>query len=130
MSKQIPSLDQWLRESKSAPGADGIGMYLSHNGVVRRSARAAVRDGAADTVPVRAMQFSYDEAAVEQAVAAARQMPGIACVRIWLNEGTLQVGDDLMLVLVGGDIRPHVVQALQELVEQIKTTCVKETELF
>ena len=55
-------------------------------------------------------------------------MEGIYYVRVWLNEGELQVGDDIMYVLIGGDIRPHVVDCLQSLVETIKTTCVLEDE--
>ena len=47
-----------------------------------------------------------------------------------LTVGNCSVGDDIMQVLIGGDIRPHVVDALQALVEQIKSTCVTETELF
>ena len=57
-------------------------------------------------------------------------MPGIGYVRVWLNEGELQVGDDIMLVLIGGDIRPHVVDALQFLVGRLKNECVRETEIF
>ncbi len=57
-------------------------------------------------------------------------MTGIGYVRVWLNEGELELGDDIMLVLVGGDIRPHVVDALQALVGEIKQHCVTETELY
>ena len=57
-------------------------------------------------------------------------MPGIYYVRVWLNEGELSVGDELMYVLIGGDIRPRVVDALQFLVEKLKSECVTETELF
>ena len=35
-----------------------------------------------------------------------------------------------MYVLIGGDNRPHVIEALQYLVGRIKTECVKETELY
>ena len=34
-----------------------------------------------------------------------------------------------MYVLIGGDIRPHVVEALQYLVGRIKSECVSETEI-
>ena len=34
-----------------------------------------------------------------------------------------------MLVLLGGDIRPHVVEALQFLVGRIKNECVLEQEI-
>ena len=33
--KTPPSMDQWLREAKAGPDAGKIGMYLTHNGVVR-----------------------------------------------------------------------------------------------
>ena len=35
-----------------------------------------------------------------------------------------------MYVLIGGDIRPRVVAALDELVGRIKRECVTETELY
>jgi molybdopterin synthase catalytic subunit len=40
----------------------------------------------------------------------------------------LETGDDIMYIMVGGDIRPHVIDALQSLVEKIKTECVTEIE--
>ena len=61
---------------------------------------------------------------------AAKALPGIFFVRVWLNEGELKVGDDIMLVLIGGDIRPHVIDALQSLVGEIKNRCVSETERY
>lgn len=130
MKQQAPSLDQWLREAKALPDAPLCGMYLSHNGVVRQTARAKVRQGAEDTAPVSGMHFGFDQNKVEQAIAAARQMPGIYHVRVWLNEGELLPGDDIMLVLIGGDIRPHVVDCLQSLVGQIKNECVVEQEKY
>ena len=128
--KQIPSMDAWLREAKAHESAPKIGMYLTHNGVVRRSARAAAREGQKNTAPVRAMLFSYDAAKVDEVVAAAYKLDGIHYIRVWLNEGELQVGDDIMYVLIGGDIRPHVVDALDYLVGRLKSECVTETELF
>lgn len=128
--KPVPSLDAWLKEAKREAGAKGCGMYLFHNGVVRETAKAVVREGAENTAPVKGMRFSYDAEKVEAAKAAALTMPGIQYVRVWLNDGTLTLGDDIMLVLVGGDIRPHVVDALQALVGEIKQHCVTETEIF
>ena len=124
-----PSMDQWLREAKAGPDAGRIGMYLTHNGVVRETARAAVRAGE-PAAPVRGMRFACDRAGMEAAVAETRRMEGIFYVRAWLNEGELAPGDDIMYVLVGGDIRPRVVEALQFLVEKLKSECVSEEELF
>ena len=130
MSKQAsPSMDAWLREAKQHESAPNIGMYLTHNGTVRQSAKAKVRYGAEDTKPVTGMLFSYDPEKVDRIIADTYKMDGIYYIRVWLNEGELDPGDDIMYVLVGGDIRPHVVDALQYLVGRIKNECVTETEL-
>lgn len=105
-------------------------MFLLHNGTVRETAKAKVRLGDENTREVKGMYFSSDEEKVNAAIAGAYAMPGIYYVRIWLNEGELKTGDDIMFVLVGGDIRPHVVDALQSLVAEIKTNCVIEKEIY
>lgn len=131
MSKKTPpSMDAWLREAKQHESAPKIGIYLTHNGVVRRSAKAKVRDGAQDTKPVTGMRFSYQQEKVDRVIAETYGMDGIYYIRVWLNEGELDVGDDIMYVLIGGDIRPHVVDALQALVGRVKRECVVETELY
>ena len=129
MKKTPPSMDLWLREAKAEHSARGVGMYLVHNGVVRESAKAKVRHGETGTKPVTGMVFSYDAALVDSIVAETLKMEGIFHVRVWLNEGELSVGDDIMYVLIGGDIRPHVVDALQYLVGRVKNEAVIETEL-
>ena len=128
--KAVPSMDVWIKEAKADASAAECGMYLFHNGVVRQSAKAKVRNGDETVSKVKGMVFSYDAERVERAVEDARRMPGIGYVRVWLNEGTLNVGDDIMFVLIGGDIRPHVIDALQALVGELKNHCVREEELF
>ncbi|MDD6435582.1 MAG: molybdenum cofactor biosynthesis protein MoaE [Clostridiales bacterium] len=129
MKKESPSMDLWLREAKEALGADQIGMYLTHNGVVRKTAKARVRLGK-DAADVEGMYFSYDAKKVKEAEEETLKLEGIYYVRTWLNEGELGVGDDIMYVLIGGDIRPHVVEALQFLVGRIKNECVTESEII
>ncbi len=132
MTGSAPSIDTWLAEAKRSPEAHLCGMYLTHVGVVRATPKARVRDGVSGGVDadasVGSMTFAYDPDKVDSAVAAARAMPGIHHVRVWLNEGELEVGDDVMRVLIGGDIRPHVVDCLQELVGTLKGSCVSEVE--
>lgn len=131
MSKKTsPSMDSWLKEAKAHESAPKIGMYLTHNGIVRESAKAKIRQGAADTRPVVGMQFSYNQEAVDAIIAETYKLDGIFYIKVWLNEGELSVGDDIMYVLIGGDIRPHVVDALQYLVGRIKNECVTEIELY
>lgn len=124
-----PSMDEWLREAKADAAAANVGMFLVHNGVVRETPKARVRQGVEDCGCVRGMEFSYDPEKVAAAVAETRTMKGVFYVRVWLNEGKLEVGDDIMYVLIGGDIRPNVIDALQHLVGKIKAECVEEVEL-
>ena len=126
---QIPSPEKWLREAKAAADACGAGMYLIHNGVVRRTSRALVRDGDLSAGDVAGMELYCDEKKLSEAIADCRGMDGISIVRVWVNSGRLKVGDDIMYALVGGDIRPHVIAALETLVDRIKTDCITETEL-
>lgn len=130
MSKKTPpSIDTWLKEAKAHESAPRIGMYLTHNGIVRQSAKAKVRFGDEAALPVTGMYFSYEPEKVDAIIAETYKMEGIHYIRVWLNEGELTVGDDIMYVLIGGDIRPHVVDALQYLVGRIKNECVVEKEL-
>ena len=131
MSKKIsPSMDEWMKEAKAHESADKIGMYLTHNGIVRKSAKAKVRLGEENTKNVTGMLFSYDQEKVDAAIKETYEMEGIYYVKAWLNEGELTVGDDIMYVLIGGDIRPRVVDALQFLVGKLKNECVEETEVY
>ena len=126
--KKSPSIDQWLKEAKSEESALKEGMILVHNGIVRQTPIAQVRDGVNDGSQVTGMDFDYDPKKVEAAVAETYKMDGIFKIKTWLNQGHLDLGDDIMYVLVGGDIRPHVIDALEFLVEKIKSECVTEIE--
>ena len=129
MKKTPPSMDACLKEAKAHESAPLIGMYLTHNGTVRQSAKAKVRYGEEGTQPVTGMLFSYDAEKVADVIAATYEREGIYYIKVWLNEGELDMGDDIMYVLIGGDIRPRVVDALQYLVSRVKNECVVETEL-
>lgn len=126
--KVSPSIDEWLKEAKAHPMAVQNGMFLVHNGVVRQTPKAKVREGFDDGSLVKGMEFAYDAAKVNAMIAETYKMDGIFYVKVWLNEGQLELGDDIMYVLIGGDIRPHVVDALQFLVGKIKNECVTEIE--
>ena len=129
MSKPVPSIDAWLREAKAHETAPLCGMYLTHNGTVRQTAKAKVRYGEENTKEVTGMIFSYDVEKVNAVIADTYKMEGIYYIKVWLNEGQLKTGDDIMYVLIGGDIRPRGVDALQYLVGRVKNECVVETEL-
>jgi len=130
MCKREPSVDQWLEEVKADPKAALCGMFLTHNGVVRVTPKKLVREGVEGLGNVEKIEFSYDAQGVEQAIQEALTWPGVHIVRVWLNEGILSVGDSIMYVLIGADIRPHAIDALQGLVGKIKTDLVVEKEYY
>jgi molybdopterin synthase catalytic subunit len=130
MSKQEPSIDEWLKVAKADESAAQCGMYLSHNGVVRITPKQEVREGVEGLGQVAQVDFSYDAKGVEDAIAEAYTWPGVYYVRVWLNEGVLEVGDSIMYVLIGADIRPHCIDALQKLVGKIKNDLVVEREIY
>ena len=48
MKKLPPSVDEWLKEAKADLAALKEGMFLVHNGVVRQTPKAKVRQGIDD----------------------------------------------------------------------------------
>ena len=129
MAKPEPSMDQWLAEAKASENAGKCGMFLVHNGIVRTTAKAQVREGQ-EMPAVAQVDFSYDAQGVEEAIAEALTWDGVYYVKVWLNEGLLEVGQSIMYVLIGADIRPRCIDALQKLVGHIKNDLVVEREIY
>lgn len=123
-----PSIEQWLKEAKEKENSGQVGMYLTHVGQVRETARKQVRDNI-QSAPVKGMVFSYDEEKKQYYIEQTLKMNGIFFVRAWLNNGTLSVKDDIMQVMIGADTRPHCLEAFNYLVDHLKNECVKEEEL-
>lgn len=130
MAKQEPNMNEWLAEAKASENAAQCGMFLTHNGVVRVTPKAQVREGVTGLGQIAQVEFSYDVAGLEAAVQEALSWEGIYFVKVWLNEGVCEVGDSLMYVMIGGDIRPRVIDALQNLVGKIKNELVVEKEVM
>ncbi len=130
MAKHEPNMNEWLAEAKASDNAAQCGMILTHNGLVRITPKAQVREGVEGLGEIAQVEFSYDEAGLAAAVEEALTWEGIYFVRAWLNEGVCAVGDSLMYVMVGGDIRPRVIDALQNLVSKIKDELVVEREVL
>ena len=130
MAKPEPSMDAWLKEAKADPKAAQCGMFLTHNGVVRITPKQQVREGVEGLGEVAQVEFSYDAEGVAAAEKEALTWPGVYYVRTWLNEGALNVGDSIMYVMIGADIRPRCIDALNKLVGKIKNDLVVENEIY
>ncbi len=125
----VISLDEWLKEAKSSKNADKVGMWLVHNGVVRSTAKAEVRNGI-KSQEVKAMNFSYDSEKLKKILSEGQNLEGVYYLKAELASGKLFPGDSLMYVLIGADTRPHATEALNTIIGKIKENCVKEEEIF
>ena len=123
----VPSIDGWIAEAEAG---ENTGMYLIHRGIVRSTARAEVREGKTGLPSVKGMRLSCNKEKAAVALLEAERSPGITTVKLFVNEGTLAPGDTILQVLVAGDIRPHVLEALTRLVDTMKSECLSEEEVF
>ncbi|MCF8081214.1 MAG: molybdenum cofactor biosynthesis protein MoaE [Desulfobacterales bacterium] len=117
------NIEPMLQRIKARPDFSGAGMVLIHNGVVR----ATSRDGR----KVTGLRVSVDHARLASVVSSARKKPGIVAVEVEIAEDRdLSVGDDVMVLIVAGDVRENVLAVLSETLDAIKTTVTKKTEFF
>lgn len=113
-------IDEWVAEVKKNSDFQELGMILVHNGVVR----ATSKDGR----PVKGMRLSFNRERLEALTDEYRMKEGIVAVKVWINEGLLKVGDDIMYALVAGRLRKFVIPVLEEFVSKIKNEVVSEEE--
>ncbi len=97
-------------------------MIVCHNGVVRGTSRSGQ--------PIAAIEVTVDRKRLQDVLAGNKQKPGIVDIIVEIREGTLRVGEDIMAVVVAGNIRENVFPVLQEVVDVIKREVVKKTEYF
>ena len=116
-------LSRLVAQIKQHPDFDKAGMILGHNGVVRSSSR----DGRQTT----GLRISVDHAKLREVVALYKNRPGIVEILVEIAEDRdLTVGDDVMLLVVAGDIRENVIATLSAALDAIKSTVTHKTEFF
>ncbi|MBE9530264.1 MAG: molybdenum cofactor biosynthesis protein MoaE [Proteobacteria bacterium] len=108
---------------KNHPAYHRAGMILCHNGVVRDTSR--------DGRKVSGLTLSVDHEKLRQVVETNKKKPGIVEILVEIAENrNLAVGDDVMLLVVAGDIRENVIAVLSDTLNAIKTTVTQKTEFF
>ena len=112
--RTIPTARNFLKKLIS------IGKIASHLGIVR----ATSRDGRL----VERIQVSYDHTILDLIIQDIKGMQGIIEVLVETREGVLQIGDEILAVVVAGDIRENVFDALITAVNRIKAEASKKKE--
>ena len=82
----------------------------------------------ADHAPVKSMKVSHDRARMDAICRELEQQPGIFCIHAEAVEGELKPGDDVLFLVVAGDIREHVKATFSELLDRIKAEAVIKQE--
>ncbi len=75
------------------------------------------------------MKLSFDEKKLKSVIPIFKQRKGIAKVRIWINAGNLNVGNNIMLLLVAGRFKTDVLPMLEELLALVKNEIVTDEEV-
>ena len=114
-------VQNWINEIKAKSPTDQLGMILIHNGIVR----ATSKDGKS----VQGMLLTFDEKLLEATVGRFKEADGVVDIKVWINQGRLSIGDDIMFVLVAGRFRTDVLPVFQELIREIKNNVVNEKEM-
>ena len=116
-------IKQLFHEIKNHPDYENAGMILCHNGIVRNTSR--------DGRPVTGLTVQVDHARLQAIIEKRKQDPGIIEILVEIQEKQkLAVGDDVMFLVVAGDIREHVIQTLQSTLDAIKSTATQKIEFF
>jgi molybdopterin synthase catalytic subunit len=115
------NIPEMIAQVKAHPDYLKAGMILCHNGVVRNVSR--------DGTEVKQLIVNADRKRLNEIVAETKKRPGIIEVLAEVQEGTLHPGDDIMYVVVAGDIRENVISALVDTVNMIKSGVTRKTEL-
>lgn len=113
-----------IAEMKTHPDfKNKVGMVLVHNGVVRSWSRKDGRE-------VVALEVSPDFARIEEIRQEFLQRPGIFDIVIEPLAGRFEPGDDLLYIIVAGDIRENVKPVLAEVLDQVKAGPISKQEIM
>ncbi|MDT8378194.1 MAG: molybdenum cofactor biosynthesis protein MoaE [Desulfotignum sp.] len=117
------TLADMVANIKAHPRFSEAGMILAHNGVVRETSR--------EGRGVTGLEIAVNHARLEQILEKERARPGILDIQVHIREKKpLKVGDDVMFLVVAGNIRENVIAALTDTLNQIKAEATRKTQFF
>lgn len=117
------NMQNMMDRIKSHPDYPRAGMILCHNGVVRYNSR--------DGEKVSGLRVKVDHARLDSIIAEEKKRPGIVEILIHINEDKdLKVGDDVMFLVVAGDIRENVIKTLTDTLNRVKTEATSKEQFY
>jgi len=116
----MPTLTDLMDRIKKQTDAAKVGMIACHNGLVR----ATSRDGR----PAEYLDIDVNSNAWDAILKEMRAQPGIAAIEAYLFTGRREIGDDVLLVAVAGDIRENVFPVLEKTVNRLKKEAIQKKE--
>ncbi len=118
------NVQEMIESIRREPGfAENVGMLAAHNGVVRGSSRS--HPGA-----VVGVEVTPDFERVEAIRREMEGRPGIFCILVEAEQGHIAPGEDLLRMVVAGDIRENVLPVLSDLLNRIKSEAIHKRERF
>lgn len=116
-------INRMIEQVKSLPNYSQVGMILSHNGVVRGTTREGRE--------VTGLSISVDQEGLDRLIKEQKKRPGIVEVLVEIRaDQDLAVGQDVMALVVAGDIRERVIETLTDTLEQVKTKITTKQQFF
>jgi molybdopterin synthase catalytic subunit len=116
------TLQDMLDAIKRRPDFDEAGMVACHIGVVRSTSK--------DGSTVKGLEIEVDRDRLDTILLEMNGRKGIIEVAVHLFEGYRSVSQEVMFVVVAGDIREHVFPVLEETVARIKQEVTRKKEFF
>ncbi|MBN2032183.1 MAG: molybdenum cofactor biosynthesis protein MoaE [Deltaproteobacteria bacterium] len=116
------NIQEMIQKARKHHDAQKVGMIVSHLGIVRGTSRKGLA--------VKHIEVLYDHDKVNSIVNDIKNMPGIIEVLVDTREGLLEIGDEILAVVIAGDIRENVFHALITAVNRIKAEASKKKEML
>nr|WP_240193503.1 molybdenum cofactor biosynthesis protein MoaE [Desulfobulbus alkaliphilus] len=101
---------------------ENVGMILIHNGTVRSWSRV-------DHRRVTALDIEVDQDKISELRREYLDRPGIYEILVEAHSGHFAPGDDLLFIVVAGDLRENIKPVLAELLDRIKAEAVRKNEV-
>lgn len=112
-----------IEQVKAHPEFHRVGMILTHHGVVRGTSR--------DGRKVSGVSLRVNRDQIEGIIEFEKKSPGIVEILVKITDKQeLSVGDDIMVIVVAGDIRDHVLSCMARMIDSVKQMVTSKTEYF